>query len=362
MADRARRKALRLAGASKALPQVALTSAGLQLQRDLNNKTVDPVLILRHRLAEGTADLETARLCLDSYYQRLIRVPRKQRRQRMQDDDIGSLALNWLWSEDHRWVRAVTLDVQSLKHVCLLSVAESSDDLLIEWLTKPLALADGESHDTDTHQWHGAVLRYVAEGCLMLDCDARADEAIRKFFGVVDRVVSARHEQRSSGIEPPLARTSLWPAQVVISRELATARYYRTNVELWDKFAQWSMHDGYQSGLASAKLAIAHPAKAELEPALSYVRRHLAPLSRCDFEKEFPTGSSSRSSMSLFLRRIKDVALQQNRAIDDDYVEQLMRTLLDGQERTSLEAKWQEQARWMKPAARRKEKRDKPVS
>ncbi|KAK5729848.1 hypothetical protein LTR17_011609 [Elasticomyces elasticus] len=356
-------KGIELFKIEQSAPQAALTSGGSQLQRDLVSNTVDPVITLRRRLANGTADLETARVCLDHYYRRLTQLPRKQRRQQIQDDDIGSLALQWLWSEDHRWVRAVTSDVISLKRICYFTVAEGCDDSLVEWLTKPLAaLVDEDVQDNDTHQWRGAVLRLIMEGYLTLDCDARADEAITKFFSVADRVLAARQERKSSGLDSPLSRISLWPAQVALIKELTSARYHNTDVRLWDKFVKFAIQSGYCTDHSAAKLALTHPAKPEAGPAISYVRSHLAPLSRADFEREFPTGSSIRLSMAFFLRRISEITLRQNKTTDHDYVEQLMRTLLDDQERTSLEVKWQEQARWMKPAARRKEKRYKPVS
>ncbi|KAK5735276.1 hypothetical protein LTR17_008283 [Elasticomyces elasticus] len=86
------------------VPQAALTPAGLELQKQLVAKTVDPAVTLREHLQAGTADLETARVCLDVYYEQLRKTSRVQRRQRIRDDDIGRLALKWLWSEDRRWI------------------------------------------------------------------------------------------------------------------------------------------------------------------------------------------------------------------------------------------------------------------
>ncbi|KAK5689879.1 hypothetical protein LTR97_012639 [Elasticomyces elasticus] len=145
-------------GKSQGAPQVALSSTGLQLQKQLLNNSADPVKIFRNRLQAGSTDLETTRV----YYDRLTKVKRAERRTMIQNDNIGGLSLQWLWSEQHRWVSAVTSDVMSLQRICYFAVAESLDDLLVQSLALPLPpLPEQAEEALDTHQWPGAVLREI---------------------------------------------------------------------------------------------------------------------------------------------------------------------------------------------------------
>ena len=92
-------------------PQIPLTPDGLRLQATFAGNTGDPVATLRERLQAGTADLELARVCLEVYYTRLIKLSRRERRQRIRHDNVAALTIEWLWSDSERWSRAVTQDV-----------------------------------------------------------------------------------------------------------------------------------------------------------------------------------------------------------------------------------------------------------
>ncbi|KAK4888858.1 hypothetical protein LTR27_012319 [Elasticomyces elasticus] len=322
---------------------------GLELQKQLVAKTADPAATLRERLQAGTADLETARVCLDVYYEQLRKTSRIQRRQRIRDDDIGRLALTWLWSEDRRWVRAITSDILSLRRICYFVVAESLDDSLVEWLAQPLPpLALGGSELRDSNQWRGVVLRLIVENHLFLDCDHRADEAIERFFSVVDRIVVARREPRPSEGHTGLASVSLWPSQVAISKELVTGTYYNTNPDLYDRFVKFVGKDGHQTEYSSAQLALVHPTRPNAQPALSYVRTHMGALTQTDVEELFPRGSSVRRSMYFFLRKVNDAMLRQKRTGDSDFLEQVVQNMFDQRELADLDAKYQREVALIK--------------
>ncbi|KAK3642752.1 hypothetical protein LTR56_010576 [Elasticomyces elasticus] len=275
-------------GKSQGAPQAVLSPAGLQLQKPLLNNSADPVKTFRDRLQAGSTDLETTRVCLQVYYDRLTKVKRAERRTMIQNDNIGGLSLQWLWSEQRRWVRAVTSDVMSLQRICYFAVAESLDDLLVQSLALPLPpLLDQAEEALDTHQWRGAVLREIIRSHLMLDSNSSADEAIDKFFKVADLVLVAR----SAPLRPksPLARTSLYPAEVELIKQLCTTRFYKTDPARYDNFARFVAGGKRFTQFTGAQLALAHPTLPDAQPALSYAHKFVEPLSKPELQRHFPT-------------------------------------------------------------------------
>ncbi|KAK4952137.1 hypothetical protein LTR10_010057 [Elasticomyces elasticus] len=330
----------------QSIPQAALTPAGIQLHEELLSKAADPVAILRERLGAGSADLEAVRVCLDAYYKRLKETGRNKCRQKVRDDAIGRLALQWLWSDDRRWVRAVTLDVMSLERICYVVTAEGFDHLLVEWLTKPLPpLADESTELSGSHQWRGAMLRHIVESHLFLDCDHRADEAIERYFSVLERVIVARRAPRPRGGYGGLARLSWWPAQIAIMNELSSGQYYNTKPDLYNGFVKSVIEGGRQSEYACARLALAHPSRPNAQPALSYFRTHIGVLTHSEFQGLFPHGSPVRRGMYFFLLRLVDVMIHQNRGNDNEGIIQVMTTMFDQRELTDRDAQYQREAR-----------------
>ncbi|KAK3622717.1 hypothetical protein LTR56_022010 [Elasticomyces elasticus] len=119
-------------------PQAELSAEGRRLQRDFATRKADPVATFRSRLESGTADLETARICLEMYYMRLKRLPRFARRQCIRDEEVGTLTLKWLWSDDNAWVAAVNSDSIFLEMLHYFAVAEAQEPVLVRWLAQPV--------------------------------------------------------------------------------------------------------------------------------------------------------------------------------------------------------------------------------
>ncbi|KAK3636234.1 hypothetical protein LTR22_018839 [Elasticomyces elasticus] len=82
--------------AKQSRPTESLSPAAILLQQALLSETADPIATLKDHLHSGTADIQTARVCLKVYYDRLQKVPRLDRRALVEKDSIGRLTLQWL--------------------------------------------------------------------------------------------------------------------------------------------------------------------------------------------------------------------------------------------------------------------------
>ncbi|KAK5729847.1 hypothetical protein LTR17_011608 [Elasticomyces elasticus] len=317
-------------------PQRPSTSEGLELEKSLTASTADPIGLLKNKLASGTVDLETARICLHASFTQLRKLPRKTRSQHIKDLHVGSLTLQWLWSEDQRWASAVVGDLDFMEMLCFFCVAEGNQDLLIEWAAQPLATSAGDETGKK-HQWRGQLLRLLVRASLFLNHEACADPTLRMFFRVADRVKKERRRDN----EAPLASVSLWPAEVELTKELCMARHHNTDPRLWEQYEKHLLRYSARSNeIGNALLRLCHPTKPDTGAAVMYIRQHMGHLSRDAFESLFQRSTSKSTFMYMFFRRTAE-ALHEKGLLDDaSYVKQRMEDLFDEPERERLDQKY----------------------
>ncbi|KAK4888857.1 hypothetical protein LTR27_012318 [Elasticomyces elasticus] len=287
------------------------------------------------KLASGTVDVETARICLHAYYTQLKKLPRRTRPQHIRDLDVGSLTLQWLWSEDQRWASAVLSDLDFLNVLSFFCVAEGNQDLLIEWAAQPIPISGGD--ESEIHQWRGQLLRRLIRASLFLDYEACADPALRMFFSVVDRVKEARLRDN----EAPLAHVSLWPAEVELTKELCTTRFPNTDHQLWEQFAEHLLvHSARNHEIHNIRLRLCHPTKPDPGAAVAYIRQHMGHLSRDDFEALFQRSTPKSTFMYILFRTTADTLRKKGLFDDASYVDQRTEALFDEPERETLNQKY----------------------
>ncbi|KAK5680648.1 hypothetical protein LTS10_007581 [Elasticomyces elasticus] len=317
-------------------PERPSTSEGRELERSLATSTADPIGLLKNKLASGTVDVETARICLHAYFTRLRKLPRKARPQHIRDLDVGSLTLQWLWSEDQRWVSAVAGDLDFMEMLCFFCVAEGNQDLLIEWAAQPLVTSASDETGKQ-NQWRGQLLRQLIRASLLLDHEACGDPTLRMFFRVADRV----REERRRDSEAPLASVSLWPAEVELTKELCTTRYRNTDPRLWEQYEKHLLkHSARSNEVGNVILRLCHPTKPDTRAAITYIRQHMGHLSRDAFESLFQRSTSKSTFMYMFFRRTADTLRKEGLFEDASYVDQRMEELFDERERETLGQKY----------------------
>ncbi|KAK5732544.1 hypothetical protein LTR17_010483 [Elasticomyces elasticus] len=316
-------------------PQAELSAEGRRLRHEFATTKADPIATFRSRLESGTADLETGRICLEMYYMRLKRLPRLARRQCIRDEEVGTLTLKWLWTDDHRWVDALNSDSVFLEMLHYFAVAEAREAVLVRWLAQPVPPHVASSmSEANQHQWRGAILRHLMRAHTMLDCKGSADDAIELFFRVAASVKKARRENPYS----PLAKCSLWPAQVELTRKLSTERFPNTSPRLFDMLVEHMSSHRRQNELASAKMVLAHPTLPNPRPTLSYIQQNLKHMSRSEFDAVFLSMSNKRDTIYYLCHRTETALRAQGALKDADEVKRTIEALLDQCELLRLQA------------------------
>lgn len=81
-----------------------LPSTGRRLEADVKSGTIDPLKALRGALQNDTQDLELVRACLTYYEEiQLTAMGQRERLATIRADNVGGIALNWLWKDTQRW-------------------------------------------------------------------------------------------------------------------------------------------------------------------------------------------------------------------------------------------------------------------
>ncbi|KAK5689880.1 hypothetical protein LTR97_012640 [Elasticomyces elasticus] len=178
----------------------------------------------------------------------------------------------------------------------------------------------------------------------MLDSSSSADEAIDKFFKVADLVLVARSAPLRS--KSPLARTSLYPAEVELIKQLCTTRLYKTDPAPYDNFARFVAGGKRFTQFTGAQLAVAHPTKPDAQPALSYAHKFVEPLSKPELQWHFPTGLRVRENMFFMLRSAGHTMLQQNKLSASEHVDRIVQGISTEQECREWNAKLRRDGGW----------------
>ncbi|KAK4952140.1 hypothetical protein LTR10_010060 [Elasticomyces elasticus] len=289
--------------------------------------------MLRDRVEADTADIETAKVCMTAYFNHLWTMPRRRRRPLIVEGNVGRLTLEWLWSKDHRWSQAVLTDMKFIDNLSYFAVAADLSPSLLKWAAQPFP--GTEQLEDNEYRWRGAVVRTVIRAHLILDCAATANDALKEFLDLADRLPEARKIDKRS----PLASISLWPSQCELSKCLSTGFYPRTDAKLYDRFIDHCKQDRRTDNLSLATLSIHHPSKPDLAPTLGYIRDHIGPLSSAEFSQRFPPASAISKHMFLILRRTELLLHQQNRLRTAEDVGALIQKFFDEQTQQALNQK-----------------------
>ncbi|KAK4901097.1 hypothetical protein LTR27_001653 [Elasticomyces elasticus] len=299
--------------------QAELTPEGRLLQQNLARGQADPVITLKAQIQAGSANLETAKLCLDACFEQLRKLPRRQRRQQMRNTLLGTLTLQWLWSSDDLWASAVTYDPNFKDKLCLFATANDQDDFL--------------------NHWRGSLLRGLVSAHLTHDTKGSADDALQLFFRVLKSVQKARRENQKL----PLASCLSSPAEVELSRMLPTGWFPNTSPKLFDDFLVQAARSRAREPFRMAKLQMSHPTRSDPMPMLSYLRENLGPMTPSSFATDFPNATNHRETIYFFMYRTEALLRSRGEARDADYINDLMHSLVHQREFETLAARVQKQ-------------------
>ncbi|KAK5738692.1 hypothetical protein LTR17_005824 [Elasticomyces elasticus] len=318
--------------AKQGRPQDTLDPDALRLKQDLQSKTADPVATLRERIRLGTTDIQTARVCLEVYFTRLKRLRRKDRPEQVKRDSIGRLTLEWLWSEDRRWVGAVLKDTDICEKLVYFVVAEGLQDVLLRWIEHPLPPVESLTERVP-HAWRGQILRQMIWAHLVLELEGRADVAITVFFDTYRRVKAERRRDHGSA----LSSMSLWPAEVEIAKTLLSGYYPNTDVKLYEQFMSHYAAQPGTTPCSIAQLALHHPQKPDPSQAFACIKERLGELTVMEYQKLFPPQISAGKSMYFVARRVEDLLREQGKVKEAEQIETLLQRLVSNEERRLLD-------------------------
>ncbi|KAK5680649.1 hypothetical protein LTS10_007582 [Elasticomyces elasticus] len=333
---------LEIFAAKQRHPQTPPTHEGKLLEREFAQSSMDPVATLKDRLQQGTADIETARVCLNAFYTHLTKSPRWARQDLIKKECVGSLTLQWLWSENSRWMSSVLTDNEFLCLLCYFAVSEALDNLLIDWMAQPLASsAVVPAGAPAQHRWRGSVFRCLIKGHLLLDHKGRADDALTTFFAVVERVTEARrHDPNGS-----LASISSWPTQVALNKALCSDYFPNTDPILWDRFMNWTAQGPRSTGLDIAFLQLSHPTLPDAMPALVYIQQHIKDLPIEKFAATFPLGTPVRQNIYFRCWKLEKRLRDQGRTEDADMIGECTRKFYGEKERRTFDKQMEDEQR-----------------
>lgn len=256
-----------------------LSASGAKLQKDFRAQSNDPVAELKSRIASDTADLETVRLCLSEYMERLQQLSRSHRRKVLLADRLGGLTLEWLWKDQARWVPVFTgQDWAFLNTLGFMLPGEKLDDVVLGLLKLPLPAAPSvQLSEENQHRWRGTLLRAVVNGHMVLSSNFSADPGLDLFFGVLDEIWIAKGDRQLRGVSKPIVQTSIWPAVIALGSTMAIGHTAETTPEKYDRFL--AILNDYQASQTSKdmrltiiQLLVVHPRQPTAEPLIRFFR------------------------------------------------------------------------------------------
>ncbi|KAK5711593.1 hypothetical protein LTR15_012436 [Elasticomyces elasticus] len=326
----------------QSVPQIkSLSPEGHLLRARLSEREQSPVAILKERIDSKTADTESIRLCLEDYYARVSRLPRKGRRKVIRSDAIGGLTLQWLWQEDSRWATTVQQDMLLFNRLVHFLVAEECEHFVLGWIRSDLPQDARPLFTKDTpNRWRGALLRALVLAHLVLDETATADPAIRVLNSVAQEVLALRTVKRKAGkeLDDEFAATSLWPAKVMLAKSLYTGRFWNTDSRLYDQFTGFVAVEKKKKDMSFtvAKLRLHHPTTPDPEPMWSLLQRNLRdPTQQRMLEQSVGSGTAARVQLLMTLDDLERVLQSQDRFLDIDWVKATHARLLADSDATS---------------------------
>ncbi|KAK5711589.1 hypothetical protein LTR15_012431 [Elasticomyces elasticus] len=333
-----------------------LTPEGRQLLIRLS--IGDPSAILKEYIENDNASTESIRLCLEEQYSRIAKYPRKIRLEMMQKGKIGGLTLQWLWENNLRWSTMMQEDMVLFESLVYFLCAEDLDKFVLGWIRSDLpsgVVIDSQGQMKNQDWWRGGLLRRIVNARLMLEYRPRADTALNLYLDFERELTLLRDANRRAGRKDKgFARTSLWPAKVLLANALATGRYPETNAESYQRLLR-QMETEKKKGdtaLSVAQLYIEHPAAPDAGPMWSLLQRYLGDKTQVEALEQFmASGPRARVNLLFAMKRAARLLRMQGRTSDAHWVLKTQSELLAGADEgtrklyqfheTSPEGTWQ---------------------
>lgn len=266
------------------------TSADANRARQrLGAKSAHPAKVLDQFVAEGNANLDVVRECLNKYFNDLNPHPRQTRLAMIRKRPIAKVALQQVWKDNTGWLDLVLKDFETQFRLCYFVAAEGLDDLIVSWLKVELpADVRGTVNPQEYGAWRGQLFRNLLRARLALDHERSMDKALQLFFATRDDWELAwsnfkQQRQQANGgatTKPPFLFLSFYPAAVELSLKLANGTSAGTSSQLFDRFTGIFAHllrrkdrSPYYDDLVAARLQMSHPRTPDVDPIISYLRK-----------------------------------------------------------------------------------------
>lgn len=305
-----------------------MSVAGRSLQKSLAAGPDHPADVLRSHIAAGTCTTEVARICLEACQKAIFTLPRRRRRIEMAAKNIGGLTMQWLLAEDENWSTAVLSDSDLMTLLAYFITAEKRDDLYIRLLKQdlpPSVIQENPHHLGNV--WRGATFRALVRAHFLHDCNCDAAPALKLYFRVKDEILALRKLGRSSGHS--FASASLWPAEVIIAKELTTGRYLNTGEEDFNRIL--AIFRGLVKGrkykhdieITIANMELVHPGRPRAESALALLHQSCDGKSVAEVQQMMKGTTASGRKAFLVFTLTMDVLRAQGQDVEAKWVEDL---------------------------------------
>ncbi|KAK4611813.1 hypothetical protein CLAFUW4_12697 [Fulvia fulva] len=260
-----------------------LSQSASALNSQLLRGEADPFTELESRIKQGTADSEIIRVCLIVAKDRLFSLPRKECSAAGQaGPPYAARTLKYIWSDTRLWNPIACVDNHALFSLSGFSIYENLHDLVLEWARAHVPIEQSEQFLGPDNVWRGYLVRSMLSALNACETGNSADQVLETFFKVKDWKRAALTEQPPG----PAMPIGLRPAMFEIFNALTSGVKARTSPALYDRFQRFCLdqiilghtRNGLQRNqvsLAMARLALHHPTRPDVDPAIDYIRHLL---------------------------------------------------------------------------------------
>ena len=307
-----------------------LSEQGRVLQSKLRSGQEDAITRLKAHIAGNEAGVEVVRVCLECYYDRIWKLPRKARPAVLRQDRLGGITLKWLWQNHMQWISAVHENEDFVGLLTYLLVAEDLGDYVFQWILSETTSEGLPSPSPDRirsatpDRWRGSLLRKLVTAHIVLDTSACADPALKTLFRLLDLKDARRAEGSWWNSTEPIIRISIRPAAVKLNKAFKTGEYTRTDPQLYARFIQlYSDHPLIDFGTAErekARLYLNFPGKPSPDFALRYLRKQVSEHSFDELRSLLPPLGWPRLDVEDFFKTLTEVLEKQERKEDMEWV------------------------------------------
>lgn len=300
----------------KHVHEIKLTATDFEIQRQLEQHHEHATETLQHYIDKGTASIQIAHLCLETFFNSLQKMPLLERKEQIRARRAGARTLHWLWDRKLH-LRTVFLGNYPFRELLFyFLVAEDLDDYITGWLKAEAA----ETLPKNLRGWRGMLIMDFIRAKFVVDGDGNS--ALDCYFSMWNRI-NAFPMQRGLGEgrgEKSQDSPSMWPATVYLCRVLPSRRSLDISAQRYDNLL--AILRGYRSKGSEqyhvAKLELWHPSGPRAETALALLRSHYDDDKETFLNTTDTKAPSERQSENLyyFLARTA-VVLKQNGRLED---------------------------------------------